>query len=144
MSAAQITALPTAPDRRSPAEFSAHSDAYLLALETVFVPEINALSTQVNEESTIAAAAAITAAAAAAAATAASGVSIWVSGTTYAIGDCRFSPIDFATYRRKTSGAGTADPSADTTNWTPLIPVYVEPISTKFSLINAISSMGGL
>jgi len=41
----------------------------------------------------------------------------WVSGTTYAVGDIRYSPIDFLTYRRKTAGAGTTDPSADGTNW---------------------------
>jgi hypothetical protein len=41
----------------------------------------------------------------------------WVSGTTYAIGDVVYSPIDYQDYRRKTDGAGTTDPSADTTNW---------------------------
>jgi hypothetical protein len=41
----------------------------------------------------------------------------WVSGTTYAINDFRRSPINFQTYRRLTVGAGTVDPSADTTNW---------------------------
>lgn len=47
--------------------------------------------------------------------------SVWVSGTTYAVGDVRYSPIDFLNYRRKTAGAGTTDPSADTTNWVLLI-----------------------
>jgi hypothetical protein len=41
----------------------------------------------------------------------------WVSGTTYAINDFRRSPINFQTYRRLMVGAGTVDPSADTTNW---------------------------
>ena len=41
----------------------------------------------------------------------------WVSGTTYAAGNVRYSPIDFFNYRRKTAGAGTTDPSADSTNW---------------------------
>lgn len=41
----------------------------------------------------------------------------WISGTTYAIGDARWSPADLQTYRRRTAGAGTTDPSADTTNW---------------------------
>lgn len=45
------------------------------------------------------------------------GAVVWVSGTTYAIGDARYSPITFLTYRRKTSGAGTTDPSLDSTNW---------------------------
>lgn len=61
--------------------------------------------------------------AAAAAAEAASSASIWISGTTYAIGDVRFSPIDFLSYRRKTDGGGTTDPSIDTTNWVLLVSV---------------------
>ncbi len=42
---------------------------------------------------------------------------IWVTGTTYAVGDVRYSPVDFFNYRRKTAGAGSTDPSADSTNW---------------------------
>jgi len=49
----------------------------------------------------------------------------WVSDTTYAVGDLRYSPIDFQNYRRKTSGGGTTDPSADGTNWTKVVPDYV-------------------
>lgn len=41
----------------------------------------------------------------------------WISGATYAIGDRRWSPITYGDYRRKTVGAGTTDPSLDTTNW---------------------------
>lgn len=41
----------------------------------------------------------------------------WVSGTTYAEGDVRWSPANYQTYRRKSAGAGATDPSADTTNW---------------------------
>lgn len=42
---------------------------------------------------------------------------VWVSGTTYAAGDIRYSPLDFYSYRRKANGAGTTDPSLDPTNW---------------------------
>lgn len=42
---------------------------------------------------------------------------IWVSGTTYSIGNVVWSPTDYKAYRRKTNGAGTTDPSADGTNW---------------------------
>lgn len=42
---------------------------------------------------------------------------VWVSGTTYTAGQVRYSPIDFLSYRRKTNGAGTTDPSLDPTNW---------------------------
>jgi hypothetical protein len=55
--------------------------------------------------------------AAAGAATSAANASIWVSGQTYAVGVVRFSPINFLSYRRKTAGAGTTDPSLDATNW---------------------------
>lgn len=41
----------------------------------------------------------------------------WVSGTTYAEGDVRWSPNDHLNYRRKNNGAGTTDPSLDLTNW---------------------------
>lgn len=47
-------------------------------------------------------------------------VAVWVTGTTYAYGYEVFSPIDFQTYRRKVAGAGSIDPSADTTNWSPV------------------------
>jgi hypothetical protein len=40
-----------------------------------------------------------------------------VSGQTYADGVVRFSPINFLSYRRKTAGAGTTDPSLDSANW---------------------------
>lgn len=42
---------------------------------------------------------------------------VWVSGTTYAVGDLRYSPITFQTYRRAIAGAGTTDPSLDGINW---------------------------
>jgi len=44
-------------------------------------------------------------------------VSLWVSGTTYAVGDNVFSPIDFQTYRSKSAFTSSTDPSADSTNW---------------------------
>lgn len=52
-----------------------------------------------------------------AAASAAAGAALWVSGTTYAIGACVWSPVTYLVYRRKTAGAGTTDPSGDATNW---------------------------
>lgn len=44
-------------------------------------------------------------------------VTKWISGTSYDEGDNVWSPIDFQTYRRKIAGAGTTDPSVDSTNW---------------------------
>jgi len=42
---------------------------------------------------------------------------LWVSGTTYAIGNLRFDPTDGLLYRRLTAGAGTTRPALDATNW---------------------------
>lgn len=126
-----ITALPTPPSRSDPANFASRGDAFLAALPT-FGSEANAVASEVNanagtattqagiattkagEASTSASQASNSAAAAAATA----GATGWVSGTTYAIGDCVYSPANLQTYRRKTAGAGTTDPSADPTNWT--------------------------
>lgn len=124
-----ITALPTPPSRSDPSNFAAAGDAFLGALPT-FVSEANALAADVNADT-------LTASAAATAAVAASGASIWVSGTTYAIGDCRFSPVDHQTYRRKTSGAGTTDPSLDGTNWARL--GIDRPWTVKTSAYTAVS-----
>jgi hypothetical protein len=57
------------------------------------------------------------AAASAAQAALSANVSLWVSGTTYAVGDNVFSPIDFQTYRSKSAFTSSTDPSADSTNW---------------------------
>lgn len=104
-----ITPLPTPPSRDDPANFAARGDAFLGALPD-FATEANALATQVNADS-------ITASGAASAAAAQVDATAWVSGTTYAQGDIVWSPINYLAYRRKTNGAGTTDPSADSTNW---------------------------
>lgn len=101
-----LTALPTPPNRNSPATFADDGDDFLGALPK-FAEEVDAL------RNTVVAAEANCIAAAAAA-----GATLWVSGTTYAAGDARYSPLDYQTYRRKTAGAGTTDPSLDSTNWT--------------------------
>lgn len=101
-----ITALPPAPSRNSPTTFADVGDAFLSALPR-FATEANTL-----RDTVVAAEANCIAAAAAA------GATVWVSGTTYAAGDARYSPLDYQTYRRKSTGAGTTDPSIDSTNWT--------------------------
>lgn len=75
----------------------------------------NALDARVSA-TTAAADAAASASSAALAATYAGAIA-WVSGTSYAIGDKRWSLINGVVYRRLTAGAGTTDPSLDTTNW---------------------------
>lgn len=129
-----ITALPTAPSRADPTNFSTQADAFLNALPT-FGTEVNTVAGEINTTASNAATSASNAATSASnsatsastalaaqnAATALVGASVWVSGTTYAVGDARFSPITFQTYRRKIAGAGTTDPSLDTTNWSPAV-----------------------
>lgn len=44
-------------------------------------------------------------------------IGTWVSGTTYALASVVQSPIDDRWYKRIIAGAGTTDPSADSTNW---------------------------
>lgn len=104
-----ITALPTPPRRDHPDSFADDGDAFLGALPT-FATEANALATSVN-------AAASTATGQAEAALAAVNAPAWVSGTTYTVGQCVYSPITHYSYRRKVAGAGTTDPSADAVNW---------------------------
>ncbi len=127
MPAPTISALPVPPSRSdAPDVFSDRADAFLGALPT-FQSQINSVSTYLDGLGTAvdadAAASALNAAnaeAAADAALAASGATLWVSGTTYAAGDVVWSPITYQTFRRKTNGAGTTDPSLDSTNWQPL------------------------
>ena len=133
-----ISTLPTAPSRSDPSTFSDRSDALLGALAT-FVSETNTVAGEVNANAAIAttqaalattngatqvalataqATSAANSATAAAASALTAGAVAWVSGTTYATGDVRYSPINFQVYRRKTNGGGTTDPSLDSTNWT--------------------------
>lgn len=63
---------------------------------------------------------------------------VWVSGTSYTIGQVRYSPINFGNYRRKTNGAGTTDPSLDTTNWASTLsltsPVFLGTVTAESGL----------
>lgn len=87
-----ITLPPAAPViTDSPATFDSKASAFV-AYQSTLVTELNAALAAVN-------------------------MTKWISGTTYAIGDVTWSPITFYAYRRKTAGAGTTDPSSDTTNW---------------------------
>ena len=118
------------PSSTDPANFSARGDAVFGAFPD-FITETNAVASEAAanrdsaEASKIAAANSETNAATYAAnattsannASSSSVASLWVSGTTYAINDKRVSPITGQVYRRKTAGAGTTDPSLDSTNW---------------------------
>jgi hypothetical protein len=130
-----ITPLPPAPLRSQPESFASDAETYLSALAP-FATEANALASDVNAKQTTASAAANSAIAAQAASEAAANASIWVSGTTYAVGNVRFSPINFKSYRRKTAGAGTTDPSADSTNWQLLTSLGDVDLSSTQTLTN--------
>lgn len=123
-----IAALPTPPSRSDSANFAARGDAFLGALPT-FRTEANAVAANVyanaveaDADAVAADASATLAANSAAAAAASVGSAQWVSGTTYNAGQVVWSPANFLTYRRKTTGAGTTDPSLDATNWAPQLP----------------------
>jgi len=111
-----VTPLPIPPSRADAENFAERADDFLGALPT-FATELNVLQVDVNTKQTLAASSETNAAASALASANTADVAIWVSGTTYAIGVNRFSPINFLTYRRKIAGAGTTDPSLDSTNW---------------------------
>lgn len=119
-----ISALPPAPQPTdSTADFNTKAFAFVAALQT-FVTQANALASEANTDADnagLSAAAANVSAGlaevAAAMAIAATNAQKWVSGTTYAEGNVVWSPADSLSYRRKTNGAGTTDPTSDTTNW---------------------------
>lgn len=118
-----VTTLPAAPATSSPSTFAALADAFIAAFAT-FRTQLVALASNCYDNAvdcfnnaTSAAASAVTATTQANAAVSGVNAIAWVSGTTYAVGNVRYSPIDFRTYRRITAGAGTTDPSADITNW---------------------------
>lgn len=126
----QITALPVPPSTSSPTDFDAKADAFLGSFPT-FRSEVNLIATQTYdnavEAQTQAAAAATQVTLATTQATLAensatqaassAGAARWVSGTTYSLGAVVWSPVTYLIYRRIIAGAGTTDPSIDTTNW---------------------------
>ncbi|MGZ5628658.1 MAG: hypothetical protein ACXWFA_18205 [Methylobacter sp.] len=121
-----VDVLPPTPSTNSPSTFALLMDELLAALPN-FRAQLIALGTNCYNNAVDAcsnalaantsAVSAASSATTAAGVVAAAGAIKWVSGTTYAIGDNRYSPIDLQTYRRSTVGAGTIDPSADPSNW---------------------------
>jgi hypothetical protein len=115
-----ITAAPLpAPQRNDRNTFSDRVDAFVTWVIAA-VSQFAAVATNVFDNATIAFTSATNAAASAAAAAASSGATIWISGTLYNLGEVRFSPTTFKSYRRKNTGSGTVDPATDTANWSPV------------------------
>lgn len=148
-----ISTLPPAPQPTDDTStFNTKAFALLAALAT-FVSETNTVAGEVNTNATTATTGASTATTKAAeavvtlascisnalAAAASAGATAWVSGTTYAVGDVRWSPVDNRVYRRKVAGAGTTDPSADTTNWG-LVATGAPQLIISTSTANAVSA----
>lgn len=135
---------PLAALSRTSTAFKTELDQLFLTKLPQFADEANALAAEMEADKTAAAGSAVAAAASAVAsdasavASAASAVTagqmaalaeaaintsstpVFVSGQTVAVGDVRHSPVSFETYRAKTTGDHTTDPSADETNWHPL------------------------
>lgn len=124
-----LAAPPEAPNRASPSTFVTRADAWLAWMET-WAPDFStaAQASETNASESYAHAVAAQAAANSV------GAALWVSGTTYSIGDVRRSPANQFPYRRLTAGAGTTDPSEDPTNWTiaaAFYPAMVEVTGTS-------------
>lgn len=122
----EVDVLPDAPSSQNPIPFAGIMDTFLAALAPFRTGMIaltancynNAVDCYNNAQ--LALSSAISASASAAAASATAGVTKWVSGSSYIEGDdATWSPINYLTYRRKTTGAGILDPSVDATNWAP-------------------------
>ena len=112
------------PDPADRATFTARKLEHLRWEKEVLSPGALALGTasynnalDAQGSATSAAANAVAVAANTALAAGYAGATIWVSGTSYIVGDVRYSPINQRSYRRIIAGGGTTDPSADATNW---------------------------
>lgn len=140
-----ITALPTPPSTSNATSFDVRADAFLGQFPTLVTEVNNVASVTYNNavdaynNATTASAAAIAAQAAATTAQNYAGAIAWVSGTTYAIGDVRWSPGNGRVYRRITNGAGTTDPYNDPTNWS-LVPTSVPITRITSALVTQASS----
>ncbi len=132
-----ITALPTPPQPNDPVDvFNTRAFAFWGAMPQ-FRGEVNDVAIEIEAWASAAAnseaaaelaetgaeTARDVAIANANAAAASAGASAWVSGTTYALGDRVWSPLNQRLYSRSVAGGGTTDPSADAANWTPIWPL---------------------
>lgn len=116
-------ALGTPPSTANPANFDINGDAFLGQLpqfqtdENLLKANVYANAQAAYANAVLTAADAVSTAANTALAAGYAGATIWVSGTSYSVGDVRYSPINQRSYRRIVGGGGTTDPSADATNW---------------------------
>jgi hypothetical protein len=132
-----ISTLPAAPQPTdTPQQFNSKAFAWVQSLDT-FVTQANAQETQTTTDTSTASTNASTAttkaaeaAASAALAVKIANITLWVSGTTYAINDVVFSPINFQTYKSLSAFTSTTDPSLDNSNWEQLTAVAPNEVAT--------------
>lgn len=110
MTAPTLTPPPSPiPSRQNPTGFPSAGDAMMGWMPTHVAEMTDALEFVDDAANQLDAAVSV--------AVGAAGAIAWVSGTTYAVGNVRYSTVNYLAYRRKTAGAGVIDPSLDTTNW---------------------------
>ena len=137
-----ITALPVL--NRTDATFKADVDTFFGTELPQFSVEAEAARVEINANTATAGAAAVSAAnqvtlatiqaQAAAGSALVAGAIVWVSGTTYAVGDARYSPINLQTYRSATVHTSTIDPSLDDVNWVQVSPAMVDQVQQPLNL----------
>ncbi len=115
-----LTSAPAQPDRTDKVNFSGQVANYLSWESTsrgeliTWTTQANALAVQVNADAVTTA----TSATMLDNAIAAVGAPLWVTGTTYAIGNVRLDVLNtYKPYLRLTNGDGSTHPSADAANW---------------------------
>lgn len=137
-----ITPVPTpVPQRNDRVTFSDRVDAFVTWLINA-VTEFGNVATNVAANATDAHTSALSASASASIAASSASANVWVSGTTYAVGASVWSPLNYLIYRRIIAGAGTTDPSLDSTNWASL--GYQEKLvsGSNIKSINTVSLLG--
>lgn len=111
------TAAPLTPDKADRVTFSARATAWANYVKNTHISEVYALAQNAYNNASDSAASASISSQNAAISQSAAGVTLWVSGTTYTLGQAVISPSSLLVYRRKVAGAGTTDPVSDPTNW---------------------------
>ena len=153
-----LTPFPPAPSRSDPLSFADKGDAWLAHFEAPFIAEFNAAQAEVNSKEASAGVSASTATQAAntsteqanlanafaQAAAVSANVTMWSVSTSYTPGQSVFSPIDFHTYRRKTTGTGGADPSVNKTDWEKLTGVDVADYGFINTAATAVADYGAI
>lgn len=110
-----VSAAPGVPIRGT-STFKILVDAFLTWMALV-VPQLSDIALNVYNNALDCYNNAVAAAASAANAAGIAGATVWVSGTAYAAGVSKFSPLNFKTYRSRAPVTSAVDPASDPTNW---------------------------